>query len=64
MRFMVLVKATEEREQGIMPFTDLLEAMGSYNEELAEAAILLAGENRKPSSQASVSPLTEWTATL
>ncbi len=49
MRVMVLVKATAESEAGIMPSTELLEAMGNYNEELAGAGILLAGEGLHPS---------------
>ena len=43
MRVMVLVKATEDSEAGTMPSTELLEAMGKYNEELVNARIL-AGE--------------------
>ncbi|HET7252130.1 MAG TPA: hypothetical protein VFJ46_00040, partial [Xanthobacteraceae bacterium] len=41
MRVMVLVKATKDSEAGIMPSTELLEAMGKYNEELVNAGILL-----------------------
>jgi len=48
---MVLVKATRDSEAGFMPPPELLEAMGKYNEELARAGILLAGEGLKPSSQ-------------
>src|SRR5919112_3571349 len=51
MRVMVLVKATTDSEAGILPSTELLEAMGKYNEELANAGIMLAGEGLKPSSQ-------------
>jgi hypothetical protein len=51
MRVMVLVKATKDSEAGIMPSTELLEAMGKYNEELANAGILLAGEGLHPSSK-------------
>jgi hypothetical protein len=51
MRVMVLVKATKDSEAGIMPSTELLEAMGRYNEELVAAGIMLAGEGLKPSSQ-------------
>ncbi|NBJ09409.1 YciI family protein [Microvirga arsenatis] len=51
MRVMVLVKATKDSEAGLMPSTELLEAMGKYNEELVKAGILLAGEGLKPSSQ-------------
>ena len=50
MRVMVLVKATEDSEAGILPSTDLLEAMGRYNEELAGAGVLLSGEGLQPSS--------------
>ncbi len=51
MRFMVIVKATPESEAGQLPSTELLEAMGRYNEELAKAGILLAGEGLQPSSK-------------
>jgi len=50
MRVMVLVKATKDSEAGIMPSTELLEAMGKYNEELVKAGIMQAGEGLKPSS--------------
>jgi hypothetical protein len=46
-----LVKATKDSEAGLMPTRELFEAMGKYNEELAKAGILLAGEGLKPSSQ-------------
>ncbi len=49
MRVMVLIKATAESETGIMPSTELLEAMGKYNEELVEAGVMLGGEGIKPS---------------
>ena len=51
MRVMVMVKATEESEAGVMPSTELLEAMGRYNEELVKAGIMLDGEGLKPSSE-------------
>lgn len=51
MRVMVLVKATKDSEAGIMPSTELLTAMGKFNEQLAQAGVLLAGEGLKPSSQ-------------
>ena len=50
MRVMVLVKATEESEAGMMPSTELLEAMGQYNEELVNAGVMQAGEGLHPSS--------------
>ena len=49
MRFMVIVKATEASERGEMPTTDLLEAMGAYNEELVKAGIMLDGDGLRPS---------------
>jgi len=52
MRVMVLVKPTKDSETGIMPSTELLEAMGQYNEELAKAGIILAGDGLKPTSAA------------
>src|SRR5919202_25034 len=51
MRVMVLVKATKDSEAGTMPSTELLEAMGKYNEELVNAGILLAGEGLHPSAK-------------
>ena len=49
MRFMVMVKATEDSENGVMPTQQLLEDMGRFNEELVKAGIMLAGEGLKPS---------------
>ncbi len=51
MRFMVLVKATEESEAGVMPSEELLAEMGRYNEELVKAGVMLAGEGLHPSSK-------------
>lgn len=51
MRVMVLVKATNDSEAGIMPSTELLEAMGRYNEELIKAGIMQAGEGLHPSAK-------------
>jgi hypothetical protein len=51
MRVMVLVKATTESEAGRMPSTELLAAMGRFNEELVEAGIVLAGEGLHPSAK-------------
>ena len=50
MRVMVFVKATRDSEAGVMPTQDLLDAMGRYNEQLANAGIMLAGDGLKPSS--------------
>lgn len=51
MRFMVLVKASPESEAGVMPTTQELEEMGRYNEELAKAGVMLAGEGLHPTSR-------------
>ena len=51
MKFMVIVKATEESEAGVMPSTELMTAMGNYNEELVNAGIMEAGEGLHPSSK-------------
>ena len=44
MRFMVMIKATPQTEAGEMPSEDVLTAMGRYNEDLANAGVLLGGE--------------------
>lgn len=49
MRFMMMVRATKASEAGVMPGEELLAAMGRYNEELARAGVLLAGEGLHPS---------------
>ena len=51
MRCMVIVKADKDSEAGVMPKTDLLAAMGKYNEELVKAGVMLAGEGLHPSSR-------------
>jgi hypothetical protein len=51
MRFMILVMADKNTEAGVLPSRELLTAMGKYNEELARAGVLLAGEGLHPSSK-------------
>ena len=51
MRVMVIVKANADSEAGVMPGRELLAAMGRYNEELANADVMLAGEGLQPSSK-------------
>ncbi len=51
MRVMVMIKANEDSEAGVMPSTELLTAMGEYNEELVKAGVMLAGEGLHPSSK-------------
>jgi hypothetical protein len=51
MRFMIIVKASKDSEAGIMPSEKLLRDMGTFNEELAKAGVLLAGEGLLPSSK-------------
>jgi hypothetical protein len=51
MRFMVIVKANQDSENGVMPDQSILAAMGKYNEEVAKAGVMLAGEGLHPSSK-------------
>ena len=51
MRFMVIVKANKNSEAGVMPSTELLTAMGKFNEEMVKAGVMLAGEGLHPSSK-------------
>ena len=50
-RFMVMVKATKDSENGVMPSEQLLTEMGKYNEELVKAGVMLAGEGLHPSAK-------------
>lgn len=52
MRVVVFVKATADSENGRMPPSEMLEAMGKYNEELINAGIMLGGDGLKPTSAA------------
>jgi len=51
MRFMVIVKADQKSEAGVLPDKKLLTDMGKFNEELAKAGVMLAGEGLQPSSK-------------
>jgi len=51
MRFMVIMKASEQSEAGEMPSTQLLAEMSKFNEELVRAGVMLAGEGLSPSSE-------------
>jgi hypothetical protein len=51
MRFMVIVKADKNSEAGVMPSTELLTAMGKFNEEMVKAGVMVAGEGLHPSSK-------------
>jgi hypothetical protein len=51
MRFMIIVKATKDSEAGTLPSEKLLTDMGKFNEELAKAGIMLAGDGLQPSSK-------------
>lgn len=51
MRFMMMIKATEETEAGVLPSSELLAEMGRYNEELVNAGVLLAAEGLQDSSK-------------
>ena len=51
MRFMMLVKASKESEAGMLPSQELIAAMGQFNEEMAKAGVLIAGEGLQASSK-------------
>ena len=51
MRFMVLVKADQDSEAGVLPSQELLAEMGRFNEELVKAGVMLAGEGLQASSK-------------
>jgi hypothetical protein len=51
MRVMVIVKADKDSEAGVLPSTDLLDAMTAYNDELVKAGVMLAGEGLQASSK-------------
>ncbi|HEY8020284.1 MAG TPA: YciI family protein [Thermoanaerobaculia bacterium] len=51
MRFMILLKADQNTEAGVLPDEKLLTAMGNFNEELVKAGVMLAGEGLQPSSK-------------
>jgi len=51
MRYMVIVKANEDSEKGVMPTTEQLAEMGRFNEELVNAGVMLDGDGLAPSSQ-------------
>jgi hypothetical protein len=51
MRFMIMVKASNSSEAGVLPSTELMTEMGKFNEELAKAGVMLAGEGLHPTSK-------------
>ena len=51
MRFMILLKADQDTEAGVMPTEQLLADMGKFNDELIQAGVMLAGEGLQPSSK-------------
>lgn len=53
MRYMIIVKATEDSEAGVMPGEQLLTAMATYHEQLANAGVLVEGSGLQASSKAS-----------
>ena len=59
MRFVVMVKASEETENGVMPSAEDLAAMGRYNDELIKAGVLLAGEGLRESARGALVKFTD-----
>jgi hypothetical protein len=51
MRFMMFVRANKNTEAGVLPSKELLAAMGRFNEEMAKAGVMLAGEGIQPSAK-------------
>ena len=51
MRVMIIIKATEDSEAGVLPSEKLLTEMGQYNEELVKAGIMQAGDGLQASSK-------------
>ncbi|WP_050405770.1 YciI family protein [Bradyrhizobium embrapense] len=51
MKFMVIVKANKDTEAGVMPSTEMLAAMGKFNEEMVKAGVMQAGEGLHPTSK-------------
>lgn len=64
MRFMIIVKATQDSEAGAMPSEQLLTEMGKFNEELMKAGVLLAGDGLQPSSKGARMKFSGTTRTL
>ena len=57
MRFMMIVKASTDSENGVMPGPEVFEAMGKFNEELIAAGVLLAAEGLHPAPSSSAPPI-------
>lgn len=51
MRYMVIVKANSDSENGVLPSKEQIDAMGVFNQELIDAGVMLAGEGLAPSSE-------------
>ena len=51
MKFMILLQGNADTEAGVMPSTELLTAMGAYNEALADAGVIKAGEGLQPTAK-------------
>ncbi len=64
MRFMIIRKADEETEAGVMPTQDLAESMMAYNEELVRAGVLLDGHGLHPTSNATRVSFSDGTPTV
>lgn len=64
MRYMILLKANADSEAGVMPSEEILTAMGTFNEELVKAGVMVAGEGLHPSSKGARVTLSGGKATV
>jgi hypothetical protein len=64
MRFMILVKASQQSEAGVLPEESLLAAMGKFNEELVKAGVMLAGEGLHASAKGARVRFSQGTRTV
>jgi len=64
MRVIVLIKANEKTEAGVMPSEKMLAEMGKYNEELVKAGVMLAGEGLHPSSKGALVKMSKGKLTV
>lgn len=64
MRFLIIRKADDQTEAGVMPTSELIAAMGTYNEELVKAGVMLAGEGLHPAARGARITFADGTPTV